>query len=136
MACKSPRNRISNTRFRWNGLQKPKKPSLVQFIPRVSAGQHRLGDGRKTAKSYSREQNKCNLLILVFSRFQRLIRVEWRAKAQEPEFGAIPSKGKRRTSSSSSRPKNCQKLLQGAKQGQSAKTGIFSRIGIHNYNSS
>ena len=107
-------------------MQKPLEPSLVQFIPRVSAGHHRLRAGRKTAKSCSREQNKGNLLILVFSRFQRQIPVEWPAKAQETEFVAIHSKGKRRTSSSSSRPKNSQKLLQGAKQGQSANTCIFS----------
>ena len=107
-------------------MQKPKELSLVQFGPRVSAGQRRLRAGRKTAKSCSRERNKGNLLILAFSRIQRKIPVEWRAKAIGTEFGAIRSEGKCRVASSSSRPKNCQKLLQGGKQGQSANTGIFS----------
>ena len=76
-------------------------------------------------KAPKEHQNQDNLLILVISRFQRKIPVGWRAKKQGTEFGAIWSKGKCRTASSSSRPKNCQKLLQGAKQGQSANTGIF-----------
>ena len=72
---------------------------------------------KKRQKSWSREQNWGNLLILVFSRFQRLIPVEWPAKAKETEFGAIRSMGKRRTASSWSRPKKRQKLVQGAKLG-------------------
>ena len=155
------------------GLQKHRKPSLVQFGPEVSAGQRRLGVGRKNAKSCSREQNwgnlvilvcfrfqhpipvkwpakaqetefgairsrgkrraasswsqlkkrqknaqnRANLLIMVSSRFQRSIQVEWPAKTQETDFGAIRSRGKRRTASSWSRPKTRQKLLQGAKLG-------------------
>ena len=78
----------------------------MQFGPEVSAGQRRLGGGRINAKSCTREQNWGNLLILVFSHFQRLIPVEWLAKAQETEFGAIRAKGKRRTASSWSQPKN------------------------------
>ena len=46
---------------------------------------------------------------MVSSRFQRLIQVEWPAKAQETEFGVIRSRGKRRTASSWSRPKKRQK---------------------------
>ena len=86
----------SNARFRWNGLQKHRKPTLVQFGPEVSAGQRRLGVGRKHAKSCSREQNWGNLVILVCFRFQHPIPVKWPAKAQETEFGAIRSRGKRR----------------------------------------
>ena len=61
------------------------------------------------AKSCSWEQNWGNLLITMFSSFQRAIPVEWPAKAQETEFGAIRSRGKRRTASSWSRPKERQK---------------------------
>ena len=49
---------------------------------------------------------------MVSSRFQRLIQVEWPAKAQETEFGVIRSRGKRRTASSLSRLKNRQKNRQ------------------------
>ena len=102
----------------------------MQFGPEVSAGQRRLGAGRKNAKSCSREQigvicekttknrqNRANLLIMVSSRFQRSIQVKWPAKTQEPEFGVIWSRGKRRTASSWSRSKKRQKLFQGANWG-------------------
>ena len=75
---------------------------------------------RKAASSWSQpknRQNRANLLIMVSSRFQRLIQVEWPAKAQETKFGAIWSMGTHRTASSWSQPKNRQKLLQGAKLG-------------------
>ena len=91
----------------------------MQFGPEVSAEQRRLGAGRKNAKSCSREQNWGNLLILVFSRFQRLIPVKWPAKAQETELGAIWAKGKRRTASSLSQPKKTPKPC------QSANNGVF-----------
>ena len=87
---------------------------------------------RRTASSWSRpkktpknRQNRGNLLILVCHRFQRSIQVEWPAKAQETEFGAIRSRGKGRTALSWSRPKNRQKLLLGAKLGQSANNDVF-----------
>ena len=87
----------------------------MRFGPGVSEGQRRLGAGRKNAKKT--RQNGAILLIMVSSRFQRLIQVEWPPNAQEIEFGAIRSRGKRRTASSWSRPKKRQKLLQGAKLG-------------------
>ena len=67
---------------------------------------------RKAASSWSQpknRQNRANLLIMVSSRFQRSIQVEWPAKAQETKFGAIRSMGTRRTASSWSQPKNRQK---------------------------
>ena len=81
---------------------------------------------RKAASSWSQpknRQNRANLLIMVSSRFQRSIQVEWPAKAQETEFSAIRSKGKRRTASSLSRPKNRQKTP--PKPCQSANNGVF-----------
>ena len=63
----------------------------------------------KKRQKCSREQNWGNLLILVFFRFQHPIPVKWPAKAQETEFGAIRSRGKRRTASSWSQPKKRQK---------------------------
>ena len=89
MACKSPRNRV------WcNSVQGKAKGSVV------------LEPAKKTPK---KRQNRANLLIMVSSRFQRLIQVEWPAKTQETEFGVIRSRGKRRTASSMSRPKKRQK---------------------------
>ena len=64
---------------------------------------------QKNPKSCSKEQNWGNLLILVFFRFQHPIPVEWPAKAQETEFGAIRSRGKRRAASSWNQPKKHQK---------------------------
>ena len=64
-----------------------------------------------------RRYSQCSRAIMVSSRFQRSIQVEWPAKTQETEFGVIRSRGKRRTVSSWSRPKKRQKLLQGAKLG-------------------
>ena len=70
-----------------------------------------------TEKTPKKRQNRANLLIMVSSRFQRSIQVEWPAKAQEAGFGAIRLRGKGRTASSWSRPKKRQKLVQGAKLG-------------------
>ena len=95
---------------------KAQENEFVQFGPEVSAGQHRLGAGRKTPQ-VAPGAKLGNLLILVFFGFQHPIPVKWPAKAQENEFCAIRSRGKRRTASSWSRPKKCQKLLQGAKLG-------------------
>ena len=74
---------------------------------------------RKAASSWSQQkktpkkrQNRANLLIMVSSRFQRSIQVEWPAEAQETEFGAIRSRGKRRAGSSCSQPKKPPKKRQ------------------------
>ena len=87
----------------------------MQFGPGEGERQRRLGASQK--KPPKKRQNRANLLIMVSSRFQRSIQVEWPAKTQETEFGVIRSRGKRRTASSWSRPKKRQKLLQGAKLG-------------------
>ena len=82
----------------------------MQFGQWVSAGHRRLGASRKTVKKPPKNrQNRANLLIVVSSRFQRSIQVEWPAKKQETEFGVIRSRGKRRTASSMSRPIKRQK---------------------------
>ena len=82
----------------------------MQFGQGVSAGHRRLGTSRKTVKKPPKKrQNRANLLIMVSSRFQRSIQVEWPAKAQETKFGAIRSRGKRRAASSWSWPKKRQK---------------------------
>ena len=60
-------------------------------------------------KAPKKRQNRGNLLIMMFSLFQHWIPVKWPAKAQEYEFGAIRSMGKRRTASSSRRQKSAKK---------------------------
>ena len=60
-------------------------------------------------KAPKKRQNSGNLLIMMFSLFQHWIPVKWPAKAQEYEFGAIRSMGKRRTASSSRRQKSAKK---------------------------
>ena len=104
-------------------MQKPLEPSLVQFGPRVSPGERRLRAGRKSAKRAPKPGQSANTGNFPFPTLDSCGMAC--KKKQGTEFGAIWSKGKCRTASSSSRPKNCQKLLQGAKQGQSANTGIF-----------
>ena len=65
---------------------------------------------RKSAKKAPKKrQNHGNLVIIMFSLFQHWIPVKWPAKAQEYEFGAIRSMGKRRTASSSRRQKSAKK---------------------------
>ena len=97
MACKSPRNRV------WcNSVNGYAQDSVV------------LEPAEKPTKN---RQNRANLLIMVSSRFQRSIQVEWRAKAQEIKFGAIRSRGKRRAASSWSRPKKTPKVAPGSKIG-------------------
>ena len=106
MACKSPRNRV------WcNSVYGEAKGSVV------------LEPAEKPPKN---RQNRANLLIMVSSRFQRSIQVEWPAKAQEIEFGAIGSRGKQRAASSWSQLKNRQKTAKKTpKPGQSANNGVF-----------
>ena len=97
MACKSPRNQV------WcNSVNGYAQDSVV------------LEPAEKPTKN---RQNRANLLIMVSSRFQRSIQVEWRAKAQEIKFGAIRSRGKRRAASSWSRPKKTPKVAPGSKIG-------------------
>ena len=98
MACKNTGNRV------WCNSVKTRKRRAASS----------WSQPKKTQK---KRQNRANLLIMVSSRFQRSIQVEWPAKTQETEFGVIRSRGKRRTASSWSRPKKHQKLLQGAKLG-------------------
>ena len=47
--------------------------------------------------------------LTISNEYNNFSSVEWPAKAQETEFGAIRSMGKRRTASSWSQPKNRQK---------------------------
>ena len=90
----------------------PAKTQETEFGVIRSRGKRRTASSwsrPKKRQKCSREQNWGNLLILVFFRFQHPIPVEWPAKAQETEFGAIRSRGKRKAASSLSRPKNRQK---------------------------
>ena len=106
-------------------VERPAKTQEIEFGVIRSRGKRRTASSwsrpKKKAKSCSREQNWGNLLILVNFRFQHPILVKWPAKAQETEFGAIRSRGKRRAASSWSRktdkktPKPC----------QSANNGVF-----------
>ena len=116
-------NEYNNFSSEW-----PAKTQETEFGVIRSRGKRRTASSsrgkRRAGSSWSQptnppknRQNCANLLIMVSSRFQRLIPVEWPAKAQETEFGVIRSRGKRRTASSWSRPKKRQKLLQGAKLG-------------------
>ena len=89
MACKSPRNQV------WCNSVNGYAQESVVLEPAEKPTKHR--------------QNRANLLIMVSSRFQRSIQVEWPAKTQETEFGVIRSRGKRRTASSMSRPIKRQK---------------------------
>ena len=90
-------------------------PILVEWpaiAQETEFGAIRSRGKRKAASSWSQQkkrQKTANLLIMVSSRFQRSIQVEWPAKRQETDFGAIRSRGKRRTASSWSLPKKRQK---------------------------
>ena len=94
-------------------MEWPAKAQETEFGVIRSRGKRRTASSwsrpKKNTKSCSREQNGGNLLILVYFRFQHPILVKWPAKAQETEFGAIRSRGKRKAASSWSRPKNRQK---------------------------
>ena len=91
----------------------PAEAQETEFGAIRSRGKQRAGSSWSQPKNPPKDrQNRANLLIMVSSRFQRLIQVEWPAKAQETEFSAIQSKGKRRTASSLSRPKNRQNKRQ------------------------
>ena len=90
----------------------PAKTQETEFGVIRSRGKRRTASSwsrPKKRQKCSREQNWGNLLILVFFRLQHPIPVEWPAKAQETEFCAIQSRGKRKAASSLSRPKNRQK---------------------------
>ena len=88
----------------------PAEAQETEFGAIRSRGKRRAGSSwSQPKKPPKNRQNRANLLIMVSSRFQRLIQVEWPAKAQETEFGEIRSRGKRRTPSSWSQPKNRQK---------------------------
>ena len=90
----------------------PAKTQETEFGVIRSRGKRRTASSwsrPKKRQKCSREQNWGNMLILVFFRLQHPIPVEWPAKAQETEFGAIRSRGKRKAASSLSRPKNRQK---------------------------
>ena len=94
--------------FRFQHLIPVEWPAKAQ---ETEFGAIRSRGKRKAASSWSQpknRQNRANLLIMVSSRFQRSIQVEWPAKAQETEFGAIRSRGKRKAASSWSQPKNRQ----------------------------
>ena len=94
----------------------PAECQETEFGAIRSRGKRRAGSScSQPKKTPKKRQNRANLLIMVSSRFQRSIQLEWPAKTQETEFGVIRSRGKRRTASSWSRPKKRQKLLQGAK---------------------
>ena len=89
----------------------PAKRQETEFGVIRSRGKRRTASSisrPKKRQKCSREQNWGNLLILVFFRFQRPIQVEWPAKAQETEFGAIRSRGKRKAASYWSQPINRQ----------------------------
>ena len=83
-------------------VERPAKTQEIEFGVIRSRGERRTASSwsrpKKKAKSCSREQNWGNLLILVNFRFQHPILVKWPAKAQETEFGAIRSRGKRKGS--------------------------------------
>ena len=96
----------------------PAKAQETEFGAIRSRGKRRAASSwSQPKKTQKKRQHRANLLIMVSSRFQRSIQVEWPAKIQETEFGVIRSRGKRRTASSWSRPKKHQKFLQGAKLG-------------------
>ena len=99
-------------------MEWPAKAQETEFGAIRSRGKRRAASSwSQPKKRQKNDQNRANLLIMVSSRFQRSIQVEWPVRAQETEFGAIGSRGKRRKASSWSRPKKRQKLLQGAKLG-------------------
>ena len=88
----------------------PAEAQETEFGAIRSRGKRRAGSSwSQPKKTPKKRQNRANLLIMVSSRFQRLIQVEWPAKSHETEFGEIRSRGKRRTPSSWSQPKNSQK---------------------------
>ena len=96
----------------------PAKAQETKFGAIRSRGKRRaVSSWSQPKKTPKNRQNRANLLIMVSSRVQRLIQVEWPAKAQEIEFGAIRSRGKRRTASSWSRPKKTPKVAPGSKIG-------------------
>ena len=63
--------------------------------------------------------------MLVFSRFQEWIWMEWPAKQQQTDFDAICTKPKRRRALDLQSRQNRQKLLQGASRGTLPNAGIF-----------
>ena len=133
-AKKTPKNRqnranlliMVSSRFqRLIQVEWPAKTQETEFGVIRSRGKRRTASSMsrpKKRQKCSREQNWGNLLILVFFRFQHPILVEWPAKAQETEFGAIRSRGKRKAASSWSQQKKRQKT---AKTCQSANNGVF-----------
>ena len=99
-------------------MEWPAKAQETEFGAIRSRGKRRAASSWSQPKNRQKKrQNRANLLIMVSSRFQRSIQVEWPAKTQETNFGVIRSRGKRRTASSWSRPKKRQKLLQGPNWG-------------------
>ena len=82
----------------------PAEAQETEFGAIRSRGKQRAGSSWSQPKNPPKNrQNRANLLIMVSSRFQRLIPVEWPAKAQETEFGAIRSgvsEGQRRLGAS------------------------------------
>ena len=87
-------------------MEWPAKAQETKFGAIRSKGKRRTASSLSRPKNrQNKRQNRANLLIMVSSRFQRSIQVEWPAEAQETEFGAIRSRGKRRAGSSWSQPK-------------------------------
>ena len=94
-------------------MEWPAKAQETEFSAIRSRGKRRAASSwnqpKKRQKNAKIRQNRANLPIMVSSRFQRSIQVEWPAKAQETEFSAIRSRGKRRAASSWNQPKKRQK---------------------------
>ena len=81
-------------------MEWPAKAQETEFGAIRSRGKRRAASSwSQPKKAPKNDQNHANLLIMVSSRFQHSIQVEWPAKAQETKFGAIRpevSAGKRR----------------------------------------
>ena len=97
----------------------------MRFAPNPSAGEPSTCNRGKIAKSCSREQNEALLLMLIFSRFQQTIQMEWPVKAPTERLWCGSNQTQGQDSPWLAILGQRQKLLPGAKPGTFANAGIF-----------
>ena len=105
--------------------ERTNRPTLMQFAPNPSAGEPSTCSLGKTAKSCFRERHEALLLMLVFSRFHQLIRVECPARGSTDRLWCDSYQTQGQESPRLAVLGQSQKLLPGAKHGTFANAGIF-----------
>ena len=105
--------------------EKTNRPTLMRFAPNQSAEEPSTCNRGKTAKRCSREQNEALLLMLIFSRIQQWIQMEWPVKAPTERLWGDSYQTQGQESPWLAVLGQRQKLLQGASWGTFANVGIF-----------